>query len=267
MSREHQTIAFVLVLALAAAGCGGARTAPGLPEAAVPVVEPTPEILIPGGEFVMGIEGEGRSSPPHAVTLDAFHLERHEVTNAQYQAFCQATERKLPEFWGMARYRSGPDWPRHPVVGVSWGDAKAYAEWAGKRLPTEAEFEYAARGGVAGQPFYWGGEADPARANFAKSEHQAPVAVESYPANGFGLFDMVGNVSEWVSDRYGADYYSDSPAANPQGPEKGSFRVIRSGGWHTGPDCVVQHFRNGLPSNWVDFSVGFRCARDAGKQD
>jgi len=247
----------IIVLALAAAGCGGARKTetPAAPPA------PTPESLIPAGEFVMGAEDARSASPPHTVRIDSFHLDRHEVTNAQYQAFCQATERKFPEFWGMDRYRSGPDWPNHPVVGVNWRDAKDYADWIGKRLPSEAEFEYAARAGTVTK-FYWGEEPDPAQTNYAKSEHQAPVAVESYPPNGFGLHDMSGNVSEWVIDRYDGGYYAESPTENPLGPAEGRFRVIRGGGWHTGPGCTPVWFRNALPPNWVDFAVGFRCARD-----
>jgi sulfatase modifying factor 1 len=261
MSPRQVMSLLVFALALAAAGCGGAGMARPDRPAAPP--DPTPEILIPAGEFVMGIEGEGSSSPAHTVYLDAVYLDRHEVTNSQYLAFCQATDRKLPEFWGMDRYHSGPDWPRHPVVGVSWADAGDYAKWIGKRLPSEAEFERAARGGVDGKKFYWGDEVDASHTNYAKSEHQAPVEVESYPPNGFGLHDMSGNVAEWVIDRYDAGYYAISPAENPLGPEKGRFRVIRGGGWHTGPGCTPLHFRNGLPANWVDIAVGFRCARDA----
>ncbi len=255
-------VVLVMILTLVAAGCGGRQVAPP-----PPAPDNAPEILIPATSFVMGVEGDGRCSPPHTVKLDAFYIERHEVTNAQYLAFCQATDRNLPEFWGMDRYHSGPKWPQHPVIGVSWGAARDYAEWAGKRLPTEAEYEYAARGGVTGQKFYWGDKADPAHANYGQSGHKAPVAVESYPPNGFGLFDMVGNVHEWVIDRFDAGYYAVSPAENPQGPEKGGLRVIRGGGWHTGPGCIPQHARYALPSGWVDFSVGFRCARDAADKD
>jgi len=265
MTRFSITVLTVLLF-IAAAGCGGLKStapAPGAPAA----VEPTPEILIPAAEYVMGTEGDGASSPPHPVKLNAFHIDRHEVTNVQYQAYCKETGHNLPEFWGMDRYRSGPEWPDHPVVGVSWWDARSYAEWAGKRLPTEAEFEYAARGGACDRKFYWGDEPDPIHANFAVSTHQAPVPVESYSPNGFGLHDMAGNVSEWVSDYYDGSYYAVSPVDNPRGPEKGRFRVIRGGGWHTGPGCMTQHFRNALPSNWVDFAVGFRCARDADDED
>ncbi len=219
-------------------------------------------VFIPGGEFLMGQNGDRDHAPAHPVSLNPFLMDRYEVTNAQYLAFCEITERKLPEFWGMDRYRSGPQYPNHPVIGVSWWDAFDYAQWAEKRLPTEAEWEYAARGGLAGKKYPQGNRLSPAFGNYAKSELGGPVEVGSYPANGFGLYDMMGNVLEWVHDRYAADYYSSSLSENPYGPEKGRFRVIRGAGWHTGPGCTMVYHRNALPSNWVDFAVGFRCVKD-----
>jgi sulfatase modifying factor 1 len=228
------------------------------------VAEETPAelVLIPGGEFLMGADLEGDRSPVHPVRLDAFYMDRYEVTNAQYQRFCQATGRRLPRFWQMSGFRSGLRYPNHPVVGVSWRDAVDYATWCGKRLPTEAEWEYAARGGLAGLDFPNGNSLDPSDGNYARSGQGGPVAVGSYPANGFGLHDMQGNVVEWVADFYDAAYYASSPAVNPQGPDTGRFRVIRGGGWHSGASCNKVHFRNALPPNWLDFNVGFRCARD-----
>jgi sulfatase modifying factor 1 len=219
------------------------------------------EILIPAGEFFMGLRDDAGDHPGHLVALDAFHLDKFEVTNRRYLAFCTETERSLPEFWGQDRHHSGEEYLDHPVIGVSWHDARAYAEWAGKRLPTEAEFEYAARGGRDEEPFPWGDEITPEHANYARSETNATQPVGSYAPNGYGLHDMTGNVSEWVIDAYDKDYYRNSPARNPTGPEEGRYKVIRGGGWHTGPGCIRVHFRNALPSNWVDFSVGFRCAR------
>ena len=218
--------------------------------------------FIPGGTFVMGNNSEGDHSPAHEVTLAPFFLDRYEVTNAQYGAFCETTHRQLPEFWGQKRYRSGPKFPNHPVVGVSWYDARDYAHWAGKRLPTEAEWEYAARGGQANKQFPWGDILSIRMANYNLSGNGAPVPVGSYDQNDFGLFDMTGNVLEWVHDYYAPDYYSQSLAENPWGPEEGRFRVVRGGGWHSGASCLPVYYRNALPSNWLDFAVGFRCAKD-----
>lgn len=220
-------------------------------------------ILIPGGEFVMGKNGNGDYRPAHKVYLDSFYMDKYEVTNAQYLKFCQATERKLPEFWGMKNYHCGPDFLNHPVVGISWRDARAYAEWAGKRLPTEAEWEYAARGGLVGMNYPNGDELDTAEANyFVKDKARGTVVVGTYPPNGYGLHDMAGNVWEWISDYYDSEFYRNSPYKNPTGPDEGRFKVIRGGSWHSGPSCNRVYYRNALPGNWVDFAVGFRCVKD-----
>jgi formylglycine-generating enzyme required for sulfatase activity len=220
-------------------------------------------VPVPAGSFLMGSEGDADHSPAHAVWIDSFSIDRFEVTNAEYHAFCLDTGRGLPEFWGMDAFRSGPSYPDHPVVGVSWYDASAYAEWAGKRLPTEAEWEYAARGGLEGAAYPNGDTLTPSDANYTKSERAGVVAVGSYPPNGYGLHDAAGNVVEWVADWYAPDYYAASPESCPAGPEDGKFRVIRGGGWHSGPGCNRVFFRNALPPNWRDLNVGFRCARDA----
>jgi iron(II)-dependent oxidoreductase len=162
----------------------------------------------------------------------------------------------------MEKFRCGLEWPDHPAVGVSWADAKAYAEWAGKRLPTEAEWEYAARGGLAGKKYPYGDEMDETQANF-KSD--GTVAVKSYPPNGYGLYDMAGNVREWVADYYDEFYYGASPEKNPKGPEKGFDRVVRDAGWHSGKGCTSVSARINLTPYWVDFALGFRCAKDAGE--
>jgi iron(II)-dependent oxidoreductase len=217
-------------------------------------------VLIPGGEFLMGADTGGDHGPVHKVRVDSFYMDMHEVTNAQYYKFCQETERKLPIFWGMEKFRCGLNYPNHPVVGVSWSEAKAYAEWRGKRLPTEAEWEYAARGGLVGKKFSNGDTVDSTMANYS-SEGTVPVG--SYPPNGYGLYDMVGNVREWVSDWYDANYYSSGPYENPKGPEEGKFHVVRGGGWFSGAYCNAVYLRLALPGSWwVDFNVGFRCARD-----
>jgi iron(II)-dependent oxidoreductase len=222
-------------------------------------------VLIPAGEFVMGRDDPGADhGPAHRVRLRAFFLDRHEVTNAEYLRYSQATGKPLPEYWGMERFRSGPDFPAHPVIGVSWREARDFARWAGKRLPTEAEWEYAARGGRVGLPYPFGTTIDPSQANYAaKGPSPGPVAVGQFPPNGYGLFDMAGNVVEWVADYYAPDTYAQSPLQQPSGPKRGKLRVIRGGGWHSGPFCTRLDFRNALPANWRDINVGFRCAKDA----
>ena len=218
-------------------------------------------VLIQGGAFLMGDDSPGDHAPVHEVFIDAFYMTRFEVTNAHYGRFCQETGHRLPFFWEMVGFRCGPEYPDHPVVGVSWRDAQAYANWCGMRLPTEAEWEYAARGGLVGRLYPCGDTLEPVHGNFAKSDQRGPVAAGRYAPNGFGLYDMQGNVVEWVSDWYAPDYYQDSPAANPTGPESGRFRVIRGGGWHSGAYCNRVYFRNALPPNWLDFNLGFRCVK------
>ncbi len=217
--------------------------------------------LLNGGAFTIGAKIEESDYPAREVTVAPFYLDTHEVTCSQYMRFCEETERKFPFFWEKEGFRCGPAFPDHPVSGVSWGDASAYAKWAGKRLPTEAEWEYAARGGASGLAYPWGDTIDESHANYA-SKRDGPVPVGSYAPNGFGLFDMIGNVLEWVQDRYDYDSYRNGSTLNPVGVDRGYLRVIRGGGWYTGPSCCRVHWRNGLKSNFSDFNVGFRCARD-----
>jgi iron(II)-dependent oxidoreductase len=220
-------------------------------------------ILIPSGEFIMGIDEGYDNSPAHNVKIDSFYLDKYEITNAHYQKFCEETNRQFPEFWGMEEFRSGPDFPNHPVTGVSWRDAAAFAKWAGKRLPTEAEWEYAARGGLVGVKYPFGDEIDSTKANyFIMDAVRGCMPVGSFAPNGFGLYDMCGNVVEWVADFYTKDYYSESEEDNPAGPAKGKFKVIRGGGWHSGPMCSSVYFRNAIPGGWKDINVGFRCVKD-----
>jgi len=219
-------------------------------------------VLIPGGEFLMGKGEEGDCSPVHKVFVDSFYMDKYEVTNSQYAKFCEETGRQLPEFWGMKEFNSGADFPNHPVIGISWVDARDYADWAGKRLPTEAEWEYASKGGLVGKNYPNGDELDSTFANYSLAGVDATAPVGSYPPNGYGLHNMAGNVWEWVADYYDGDYYAASPVTNPGGPEDGKFKVIRGGGWHSGPGCNRVYYRSALQSNWVDFAVGFRCVKD-----
>lgn len=252
------------MLLLGAASAAGA--APVVVAADTAGVSAAPEmLLLPGGDFTMGRDDTGPSAPAHRVRLSPFYLDRHEVTNAEYHAFCRAAGHRLPEFWGMDVYCSGPSFSNHPVVGVSWADAQAYATWRGVRLPTEAEWEYAARGGLEGKTYADGDELDPARYGpTGLTGTAAPFRADSLPPNGFGLYGMTGNVSEWVADLFEEHYYEHSPAQDPRGAYVGLFRVVRGGGWHTGPGCLAVHYRTALPSNRVDFNIGFRCAKSSG---
>ena len=206
-------------------------------------------VLIPGGEFMMGKDSQAGAdfSPAHRERTDSFYMDPYEVTNAEYLQFCKATGYKLPEFWNSTMFRSGEKYPDYPVIGVNWYDAKKYAEWAGKRLPTEIEWEYAARGGLTGMEYPNGNTWNLEKASQSQGEWENLIEpAGKYEPNGYGLYDMGGNVWEWVNDRYYADNY----------------QVIRGGSWHSGAMCKKVYYRKGLPGNWCDFAVGFRCVKD-----
>ena len=221
-------------------------------------------VLIPDGVFLMGDtlnEGYTHDLPVHEVYLDAYYIDAYEVTNAQYKKFIDATGHPAPAYWDNPIFNA----PNQPVVGVSWYDAVAYAEWSGKRLPTEAEWEKAARGGLEGMRYPWGNTLAHNDANYDGTggidiwTYSAPVG--SFPPNGYGLYDMAGNVLEWCLDWYDPDYYSISPRNNPKGPDTGTYRVLRGGSWHSYFEFVlrVTNRLNYRPTN-TDSAVGFRCA-------
>jgi len=232
--------------------------------------------LIPAGEFQMDSDDYDDEKPVHTVYLDAFYIDKYEVTNAQYKEFMESTGHKAPLYWDDSNYNS----PGQPVVGVTWEDANAYAKWAGKLLPTEAEWEKAARGGLVGKKYVWGDDWPPPEkaGNFADESakkvftgwsiiegyddgyaYAAPVG--SFSPNGHGLYDMAGNVWEWCVDWYDGEYYKRSPERNPTGPDSGSTRVLRGGSWYyDGPDYLrVANRNNNDPTN-TNNNVGFRCA-------
>jgi serine/threonine-protein kinase len=237
-------------------------------------------VIIQGGWFQMGSQETDPEKPVHWVYVDTFALDETEVTNAQFSKFVEETRYVTDaekEHNGMPpsdenwRKYSTSDRADHPVVCVSWNDARAYAEWAGKRLPTEAEWEYAARGG-GNTRFPWGDAEDPARkANFAMNkvargpDDTIPTAkVKSYTPNGYGLFDMSGNVSEWCGDWYDPQFYAASPERNPAGPANpttGKTRVLRGGSWFNELNQVRVSARlSDLPEN-SQYDIGFRCAK------
>ncbi len=224
-------------------------------------------VRIPAGTFEMGCvpadtECSDNEKPRHAVTISKpFLMMKRPVTVAQYRRFAQSTERAaaLPP-----AFAQGDD---HPVVDVNWDDAVAYCSWAGGRLPTEAEWEYAARGGKDGLKYPWGNSISHDDANFkgtgGRDQWKYTSPVGSFAANGFGLFDMAGNVWEWCADLYGETYYASSPSVDPQGPASGSSRVLRGGSWDFEPKSLRTSFRGWVLTWGGCDSGGFRCVRPA----
>jgi formylglycine-generating enzyme required for sulfatase activity len=216
-------------------------------------------VCVPAGEFLMGSTdddpyAEDDEKPQHAVYLDAFWIDKYEVTNAQYRACVKAGACEEPRPCDIDDYNA----PEQPVVCVSWDDAQDYAAWAGGRLPTEAEWEKAARG-TDGRIYPWGNSPpDCNKANYGDCAGKTlPVGSHPDGASPYGALDMAGNVWEWVADWYDPDYYSQSPGRSPQGPESGDFRVLRGGAFRNdlrGVRCAV---RFGLyPNFWNDGGGG-----------
>jgi formylglycine-generating enzyme len=269
-----------------------------------------------GDAFDEGYAVDGET-PVHQVTLPPFWIDETAVTNSAFAAFVEATgyvteaelfgfsavfyrsveadpvdiiSRALGTPWWLgvrgARWRhpEGPhshiaDRPNHPVVHVSWADAQAYCTWVGKRLPTEAEWEYAARGGLAGARFAWGDELTPRgrwmcniwqgtfpNHNTVDDGHFTTAPVKAYRPNGYGLWNTAGNVWEWCADWFAADYYAASPIDAPHGPDKGTDRVMRGGSFLCHHSYCHRYRVAARSHNTPDSSagnMGFRCANDA----
>ena len=223
-------------------------------------------VLIPGGEFNMGDhfnDGLQDEVPIHNVYVDSFYMDAYEVTNRQYQKFIDATGYPSPKQLEDPKFNS----PNQPVVGVDWFDAVGYAKWAGKRLPTEAEWEKAARGSLMGKRYPWGNYMTHNDANYNGSNGRdqwvwKPAPVGNFPPNRYGLYDMVGNISEWCEDWYASDYYSLSAEKNPTGPVQGIYRIIRGGSWKSNKYYlrVATRSFNSPESYYQD--CGFRCVCD-----
>jgi formylglycine-generating enzyme len=248
---------------------------------------------IAAGEFVMGSEdGEEDERPRHRAYIDDFAIGTYPVTNTEYAQFVRETGhpspaiRVLPQmvsvalesdfralaaayFWNNGTPPEGRD--RHPVTLVGFEDASAYCTWLANktglpvRLPTEAEWERAARGGLEGKRFPWGDTLDPERAHFlphASAKAQCGTApVGSYPSNAFEMHDMAGNVWEWVSDWYSPNYYERAQYINPQGPETGLMRIVRGGAWVNADGRYLRcAYRHKVPPDSYSYSIGFRIA-------
>ena len=243
-------------------------------------------VLIPAGEFQMGSNFNPDERPIHSVYIDAFYMDEYEVTNAEYAAFLNAKGKhtESDKTWlhigsAPARieyvagvYRAKEGYENHPVTYVSWYGAVAYAAWAGKRLPTEAEWEKAARGNLSGLTYPWGNTIDSSKANYDRHIGDT-TAVGKYTANGYGLYDMAGNVWEWCLDGYDSGFYAVSPSQNPLSGANSirwildnytgvsSIRVLRGGSWHNTAQNVRVAARFTAPTT-PNCCSGFRCVRD-----
>ena len=220
-------------------------------------------LLVPGGEFTMG-----SGSATRQVHVDAFYMDKYEVTAARYEKFLKGAARREPDNWSSIKFPQEAD---RPVTGVDWGDAGAYCRWAGKRLPTEAEWEKAARG-TDGRLYPWGNDPpNPRLANYKQDQSYSSsgsvTEVGSYEAgkSPYGLYDMAGNVWEWVTDWYDDDYYRNGPARNPPGPANGDEKVVRGGSWSFQAQSLLTVSRLWFAPTMRAGFVGFRCAQDAGR--
>jgi formylglycine-generating enzyme required for sulfatase activity len=222
-----------------------------------------PMTLVPAGEFMMGSNLADDERPAHHVYLNAFYMDKYEVTVGQYAKYLEVTDMEEPPDWHIMNQ---PQHQKRPVVNVDWEDAVMYCKWAGKRLPTEAEWEKAARG-TDGRIYPWGNEV-PTRlhANYGRKEwnnHLALVPVGSFEEgrSSYGIYDMAGNAWEWVSDWYDYDYYKNSPRRNPTGPTTGEDKVVRGGSWLYVPEFLRSAHRFAAQPTNRHFGYGFRCAK------
>jgi len=227
------------------------------------------QVYVPAGAFTMGSDsGESDEKPAHVVTLNAFWIDKTEVTNAMYALCVKVGACSVQETRSSTRvsYYGNTSYNNYPVINVSWNDAQKYCIWAGRRLPTEAEWEKAARG-TDGRSYPWGNSVpDITKLNYASLNQAVNVGdtseVGKYPdgASPYGALDMAGNVWEWVNDWYDEKYYGSSSANNPTGPTSGQSRALRGGSWFVIDIFVRVSFRLGVEPTGINYSIGFRCA-------
>jgi formylglycine-generating enzyme required for sulfatase activity len=248
--------------------------------AATPGLE-TEMVVIPAGSYLMGCDrGADNERPVRRVWVDSFAIGRFTVTNRQFKEFLNSA--RLPpgacESHNLAQEKNALEacsrWeqfghPGQPVTSVNWFDAKAYCDWLAKqtgkkyRLPTEAEWERAARGGLEGKLYTWGDDPPQLQPGYGELWRNGPEPVGRRPANGFGLFDISENVHEWCEDWYAADYYGSAPEINPRGPASGFRRSSRGGSWRHQIKIARVAARSSIPPHFRYSDYGFRCACDA----
>jgi formylglycine-generating enzyme required for sulfatase activity len=231
------------------------------------LVEPK-QIQIASGWFLMGSDtGQDVEGPVHRVWVDSFAMAATQVTVEEYARFLDATGRKPPPYWGAPGFCH----PQQPVVAVSWFDSAAYCDWLSAmtgsyyRLPTEAEWERAARGGIEGTDFPWGNDPPMSRAGYHDRWKTGPEPVAQSQPNAYGLFEMCENVHEWCSDWFAGGYYPISPDRNPRGPEAGNRKASRGGSWRHHIKISRCSARSSIPPEFQYADYGFRVVRDVAR--
>ena len=232
--------------------------------------EPAGMVLIPAGEFLMGSpEGKGRKDeyPQHKVYLDAYWIDRYEVTGGDFEKYLVQNPKQHPTITGWYDRKARPGMERKPVIGLTWKWCQNYCLWRGKRLLTEAEWERAA-GGTNHRTYPWGEELpDESRSHFYrccfidKGDILREVGSLELGKTPEGVYEMSGNIAEWVFDWYDARYYQKSPGKNPQGPTKGKYHVVRGGAWNSLPDYMRVSHRYGQNDGQEFYGIGCRCAK------
>ncbi len=235
-----------------------------MPSATIPVL-----VTIPATDFLMGSDkGQDCERPIHRVEVDSFLLGATQVTNAEYQRFLEVTNASPPPFWQDPNFNR----PQQPVAGVSWHEAVRYCEWLSSqtgrrfRLPTEADWACAARGGLEQKQYPWGDEPPQSLPNYSSRWQTGPEPVAQYAPNAFGLYDICDNVHEWCSDWYDPNYYAISPDRNPQGPEQSPMKPARKssrgGSWRHQIKVARCAARSSIPPEFQYADYGFRVACD-----
>ena len=224
----------------------------------------------PAGEFEMGSpdeEGKASEHPRHNVYLDAFYIDKYEVTFKDFEEYLAANPKQHPTITGWYDRKARPDMVNNPIFGLQWKRCKKYCEWKKKRLPTEAEWERTAKG-IEKRKYPWGDEPpDDQRANFGnccfinRGTVLSQVGSFDQGKTPQGVFDLGGNVAEWVYDWYDKNYYKKGPYKNPKGPEKGKYHVIRGGAWNSLPVYLRSSSRYGDSDAKDYYGIGCRCAK------